>query len=160
MTLEIWFSELGQMTVEQLSAVYRAAVGSRSSFPSIAEVRDLAGLKEPTDEDRGRETAERIFAGIGKFGSMVNQKSWPSIAAFIGPIGEEVVRLQGGWNQICDITDYDNATTLKAQWRELATALCRKARSGDLISPPKFSELPPRAQTALKGLLGPGGKFS
>jgi len=58
----------------------------------------------------------------------------------LGRIGVEVVERQGGWMTICEQTTHANTAIFKAQWRELAAALIRKAKTGDLAAIPDFSE--------------------
>lgn len=141
-------------------------------FPTVGEVKAAMGVSEPTDEDKAREVAERLWGAISKYGRLnsipcvlgfqdndtekpIYRKDdrWERITAYIGPIGEEVAKLQGGWNRICDVATNDNATTLRAQWRELAIVLIKKQRrGGDLDTPPDFGALPQPARKELKSL--------
>lgn len=159
-TLDLWFQELGGMSTEEANHVYRSAIRTMDAFPSIRQVLELAGRGERTDEEKGREVAERMWAAIGKLGYIAKPER---LLEFIGPIGVEVVRLQGGWKHLCEIATFDNATTLKAQWRELAVIVAKKARADQLDAPPDFAKLPEKAQAALKTLdakwtLGDGRK--
>ncbi len=148
-TISIWFNELGNLSHQEAVAVYHAALRKFDSFPSIRQVLELAGHGEPSNEDKGREVAERIWAAIDRFGSQYAETTHrhAEINASIGPIGVEVVRMSGGWNQLCAIATYDNATTIKAQWREMAAAVARKGAAGG--APPDFAKLPERARLAL-----------
>lgn len=116
-------------------------------FPTVAEIKSAMGLVEQSDEDKGREVGERIWGAICKFGS---RNDTSVVEAYVGPIGMEVIRMQGGWKVVCDIATYDNAGTLKAQWRELGQVLARKAKSGELHTPPDFAQLPAAAQHEIK----------
>ncbi len=147
-TLSIWFDELGSMTTEDATAVYRAAIRSLDSFPSIRQILELAGQGEASPEDKGREVAERIWGAIGRFGYQVTDRRTAEINAFLGPIGAHLVRMEGGWNNVCEFATDEKMTTLKAQWRDAAAAMARKGR-GSLDEPPDFAKLPERAQLAL-----------
>lgn len=133
-TLEVWYGELGGLDVETLGVIYKRAVSNFDQFPSIRQLLDLAGKTEQSDEDKAREVGERIWGAICKHGSLrIN------LEEVLGPIGAEVVKIQGGWQSICDIATYDNGPTLKAQWRGLAEVLIRKGASS-LHQLPDFRE--------------------
>ncbi len=149
-TLSLWYGEIGEMSVEDAGRVYKAAVRTMDSFPSIRQVLELAGRAEAPDTDKAREVGERIWSAIGRFGYQVGDSGQAKVNDYLGPIGVEVVRMQGGWNSICETTTFDNAATLKAQWRELAAVLIRKDRNGELNAPPEFSKLPERVRLALE----------
>ena len=125
-------------------------------FPTLGEIEAAMGVGEPTDADKGREVGERIYTAIGRWGTQ-SRNNWPAIAEYIGPIGVKVVEMQGGWQQVCETTDYDNAGMLKAQWRELAAVLARKEAAGTLDEAPKFAKLPEGASAAIGEL---GAKLS
>ncbi len=144
-TLDIWFAELGSMSLEEARDVYRSAIRSLDSFPSIRQVLELAGQAEQSPEDKGREVGERMWAAISRFGYCGRL---PEVHAYIGPIGVEVVRMQGGWANVCEIATDDNGAALKAQWRELAAVIARRG-SAALDAPPDFNKLPERARLAL-----------
>lgn len=157
-TLSIWFNELGSMTTEEAAAVYRAAIRSMDSFPSIRQILELAGQGEQSAEDKGREVAERIWGAIRRFGQQVSDRHMADIYARLGPIGTHLVRMEGGWNNVCECATDDKMTTLKAQWRDAAAAIARKGR-GSLDEPPDFAKLPERARLALaKADVFGGGK--
>lgn len=118
-------------------------------FPTVAEIKSAMGVNDASDADKGREAAERIYAAICRFGSQM--KLWDEIKAFIGPIGVEVVKMQGGWLQLCETTTNDNSPTLKAQWRELAEVLVRKNVAGD-YNAPQFPSLSAGFRAQIKEL--------
>jgi hypothetical protein len=149
-TLSVWFAELGKLSTDDAGRIYKAAVRSMDSFPSIRQILELAGLAEAPDEDKAREVGERIWSAISRFGHQVSESGQAKVNEYLGPVGVEVVRLQGGWNQICEMATFDNAPTLKAQWRELAAVMLRKGRTGALDAPPEFAKLPDRAKLAIQ----------
>ena len=145
--------------LERVVETLEKMVDTHRRFPTVGEIKQAMGVSEQSNEDKGREVGELIWAAICRFGSVMSR--WPEIAAAIGPIGVEVVKRQGGWMTICEIATNDNATTLKAQWRELAQVLARKP-VGELDVPPDFTRLPEAAQKELALLVDkfsmPGGK--
>lgn len=140
--LNVWFDALGHLSSVELTTVYKKALSTLDQFPSIRELLEISGAQSA--EDSGREVAERIFAGLGKFGDLngpSGEIKWSEkIAPFIGPIGVEVVKLQGGWNYLCSNVYSEQAPTWKAQWRGLAETLARK---GSLGESPQWDSLPP-----------------
>lgn len=153
---EVWYEELGSLSLEQLMHVYQTCVRSLDAFPSIRQALEFAGAAEASPDDKGRQVADLIYTAIGKFGSIVGSMERAAakkltIEQFVGPIGSEVIRLQGGWNRICEIVDYDNAPTMKAQWRGLAASLARSGKLGDTSVPPDFARLPEATVAILKG---------
>jgi hypothetical protein len=148
--LGVWYAELGHLSIDALRAAYKKAVRSSDGFPSMRQILELCGESQ-TDQDKGREVAERIFAGLSKFGDMNGPsgiEKWDKqIAPYLGPIGIEVVKMNGGWNYLCETVTTKDATTWKAQWRGLAETLARKGGLGDA---PTFDSLPPN--DAIKAL--------
>jgi hypothetical protein len=108
-------------------------------FPTVAEVKTAMGITEQTDEDKGREVGERMWAALCRWGSQMSR--WDEIAGYIGPIGVEVVKMQGGWQAICEVATNDQAATFKAQWRGLAAVLAAKGERG-VDEVPDFTALP------------------
>lgn len=147
---EPYFAKFGR---EELAGIMRQAVTRFDQFPSIRELLLLAGEAPRTDEDVGREVAERIWGAIERFGYTDGLKL-ERVRAAVGEVAWEVVRLAGGWRSVCNTASYDNATTLKAQWRELAQGLSRKVRAGEALdAPPSFDALPPAAAKQMEQLL-------
>ncbi len=89
-------------------------------FPSIAEILEFVDPKADPDSE-GRLIADRIWGAIERFGSMRGKQD--AIKAAIGDVGWKVVENMGGWRVVCEIADYNNVASLKAQWRESAKAI-------------------------------------
>lgn len=150
MRIEMVARRLEPLGIDAVCQALEKLVDSSRRFPTVAEVKAAMGLTDISDEDRAREVGERIYAGIARFGSLLPgsasaARRWQEIEAFLGPIGTEVVRMQGGWNALCELATNANAPTLKSQWRELAGVLVRKAKAGDLETPPSFAAALPAA---------------
>lgn len=145
---------------ERVVAGLEKLVRTSRRFPTLGEIEAAMGVAEPSDDDKAREIADRIWGAIERWGSTC----WPQVQAYIGPIGVAVVNLQGGWVAVCHAADYDNVGQMKAQWRDSAAAIARKGASGvALEAPPDFAKLPEKAATAIDELgaklsLGPRGR--
>lgn len=100
-------------------------------FPLPAVIR--ARLTPPeTDEDQAREAASRILAAVARYGWSNPERA----EAYIGELGWEVVKRQGGWRSVCEGVTEDNKTIHQAQWRDLAASLSRRSRAGTLEQAP------------------------
>ena len=151
-TLAAWYPYFEALNREELTRIGSMAVSRLNTFPSIRELLEFAGKAPRTDDDVGREVAERIWAAVERFGYTPGL-NLEKVRQAIGEVAWEVVRLGGGWNSVCASASYDTKTTQLAQWRELAQSLQRKARSGEALdAPPKFDVLPQRVADQLKAL--------
>jgi hypothetical protein len=131
--LEFTFRKLAAIgNDEKVCVALEALLENGRRFPTVGEVKDLLGLKASSPEDKGREVAERIYQALGK--------PWPHVVRddYVGPIGVEVVKMAGGWSRLGENVMEKDATTHKAQWRELATIV---ARRGGLGAAPQFDSL-------------------
>ncbi len=98
------------------------------------------------------EAASRIVEAISKFGYCN-----PSAAEkFIGPLGWQVVRGEGGWEALCEKVTTDKIPMYRAQWREHAKAIHGRTLRGEFSGPglPKPIEQSREAMpTHISGLL-------
>lgn len=170
--LEFMARRLLTLNAPDVCTVLEGMLETQRRFPTVGEIKAAMGITDVSDEDKAREVAERIWGGIAKIGSIIGRgvlacddsgkiliengdvvivpdPKWKRLAEHLGPIGLAVVNAQGGWSRICDTATDDNATTLKAQWREFAAVLIRKARAGTTDEAPDFAPLPEAARTAL-----------
>lgn len=93
-------------------------------FPRPAQ---LKGMLEPSGDEIGRDVAARITTALGRFGGEDNNER---AKAFIGEVGWEVVKLQGGWIELGKIPNLGDLKILQAQWRELAKTVITKHKLG------------------------------
>lgn len=141
MQLAMYVEDLLELDADQLVAAviaYRRDP-KNDRFPLPARLRSMVLPSENLEAD-GREAASRIATAVSRIGPYQTDHA----REFIGTLGWEVVRRQGGWEETCKALTYDNATTMQAQWRELAIAVGRRSRIGLLDTPP---ELPRPAAT-------------
>ena len=132
-----WFGFFQHIDSDRFRDTILNAARTCEQFPSIAEMLVLLGEGEQPDDDKAREVAELIYSTLCSRGSMLRNKK--ELLKVLGRIGVEVVERQGGWMTICEQTTHANTAIFKAQWRELAAALIRKAKTGDLAAIPDFS---------------------
>jgi hypothetical protein len=150
---EFWFDQLGHYDVALLGTAMRKLCAGRR-FPSIEQIKTECGDVTVTDEDIAKDTAERIFAAVSRFGSTQNSR-WEAIAESIGEVGVLVVGGPAGYKIICDQLNNNNASTFKAQWRELAKAKITMKRAGidgPAQLPASSKEVTAALQEASKGV--------
>lgn len=135
--IEFMTRKLLPLGADRVAVALEKLLESARRFPTVAEVQSAMGITAETVEDKARETAERIWTAIGKFG----YTDWKRAQEYVGEIGQAVVAMQGGWISICEIATNDNAGQLKAQWRGLAETLARKNNRGEGNVPPRFDRL-------------------
>jgi len=113
----------------------------RDPFPSVKEIKRFLPNAEQDDEKKAIDVAARLISAVSKIGSIEGPpegERWQKLKAYVGPIGWEIIKNQGGWNSLCEALTYKNMSTFQAQWRGYALALIDKARKGDLSLPPSF----------------------
>lgn len=135
--LDVWYQELGHLSPEELRNAYALAVARFDAFPSIRQILELVGRAGESPQDKGREVAERIYHALGRPWSSERRDE------YVGPIGVEVVRLAGGWLRLGETVMEKDATTHKAQWREMARIVAEKQGLG---AAPGFERLEPQAE--------------
>lgn len=92
--------------------------GSRDGFPSISE---MASRTEENHLD-AEEVSIKISGAVSRFGNYQGIEA----RKYIGPIGWDIVVMQGGWESVCQALNYDNMTTFQAQWRALARVMIQR----------------------------------
>lgn len=149
---EFYRERLEPLGYDRANEALSRLLESARRFPTVAEIKAAMGVTDASDDDKAREVGERIWGAIGKYGYQVSVSGQIRVNDYLGPIGVEVARMQGGWNTICEIATMDNGATLKAQWRELAAVIIRKQRGGRLEAPPEFAPLPEKAAALVRQL--------
>lgn len=130
-TVAVWYDAYGADTdLAELEQVFRKATDTCTEFPSIAKLKELAGRKPQSLEDAGRDVAERIYASLTRgWASSLTAEVQARRDAYVGPIGVEVVRQQGGWLHLSDVVQTKEAVGWKSQWRGLAEVIARRGPS-------------------------------
>lgn len=92
-------------------------------FPIPAKLKGMIVLP---DDQRARDAVALVMTAIARIGNYRTKDA----QEFIGELGWEVVKLQGGWEEVCRSVTDDNKGIIQAQWRELAISLINKNRLG------------------------------
>lgn len=104
-------------------------------FPLPVKLKAMIGQAQSPD-DLSRDTASKIIAAVSKYGWNNPERA----RDYIGDLGWEIVKRQGGWMNLCESLTYDNQGIYQAQWRELATSIQRSGMShqsgGPALPPP------------------------
>lgn len=97
----------------------------RDTFPSIRDIREK--LEPQIDpEAEAIDICGRITEAISRIGPYRERDA----REFVGEIGWALVLRDGGWRTVCEILDYENMATLKAQWRQAALGKIKRIKSG------------------------------
>jgi len=118
--LEFWYKHLGHLEKADLKKSMDRLI-IKPFWPSLGQI-----LEDLGDELKPQHTANliagNILAALNRYGSSQLDK----VEAMVGVDGWEVVRLSGGWLQICEIKNSD-ITNSKAQWRMLAESVLARS---------------------------------
>lgn len=117
----IWSQALSSYSDEIVKKAFALAIKTMEHFPVIKDIIGICDGRHQSSEDDGRELAARIEGAITKFGSY----NFKDAKEYLGPIAWEVVTLNGGWQEVCNVT-YDNIPSALKKWRELGTLLSKK----------------------------------
>jgi hypothetical protein len=106
-----------------LSELRRDPRATRCPLPAVIRAR----LNPEQDPDlRATYIANEIVEAIGRVG--------PYNSPGLSEEAMEVVRLEGGWQRVCQLVTNDNLSVFKAQWRQLAKAVrAEKGQRQDLL---------------------------
>jgi hypothetical protein len=102
-------------------------------YPELAPPEPI---KAPGAEEEAKIVAGNILTAISRFGSYQSSKA----REFLGEVGWEVVKRQGGWLAVCEMVDNKNQGMVQAQWRELALSVIKMSSVGRLQEAPSLPE--------------------
>jgi hypothetical protein len=126
MTVKMWAEDLADIPVDALNKVFREITEdpkiTRCPLPAILKQKLKGSM--PSVEDEARQITEKIWGAVSKFGH-----SNPAMARdYIGEVGWQLIRMQGGWSDLCATADRSQMMGTKAQWRETVTGLINQAK--------------------------------
>lgn len=143
MLLQFYVEELSDIPEERLIPALRTIMRGAKRWPTVDEIRQVAGESARDPNGVAREIADKIVEGIRKYGYMAGPSRLPALQAFLGELAWALVQKLGGWNMLCETVRDDQLPTLKAQWRESALALIDRAQRGEALdAPPEVPALP------------------
>lgn len=120
------------------------------TFPMPGQIRDLVnpGVRE---EDVVNMAVARICEAMSKFGSYNHEQA----KAYVGELGWEIVKRDGGWLDIC-CTDSSDMSIRKSQWRKIGESVYRMSAAGQLNEAPALPKPPEeRMQISQSNQSGP-----
>jgi hypothetical protein len=118
--LTAWYSYFEEIPASSAYAAIPHITQNCDRFPSIKQLQDAIQPK-PDHDAEARVIVDKIWTAIERFGSARNKDE--KIREAIGDLGMRVVKQLGGWLSVCNCANYDDASTIKAQWRESAKAM-------------------------------------
>lgn len=123
--LKMYTEDLADIAESDLTAAIETIRKSENiiKFPLPSQIRALIYGKM---EDNAIELSAKIEMALSKYGYTNPDKA----KEFIGEVGWEIVKLNGGWQNMCQTIDVDDLPILKAQWRNLAKSLLNKVNFG------------------------------
>ena len=141
--LKAYLKVLRQVTVEELKRAGELILVDETlrRFPLPAQILAVCH-PALSPEEESKEVAGRIIAAVPKYGYSNQEEA----KAYIGDLGWEVVKMQGGWAEMCRNMRNHMIPTLQAQYRELALTLRKKAIIGNLDRPPELPASRDKAQ--------------
>lgn len=122
--LQFWYDEFGSMHDDDLKKGFRLALSTLDRFPVIAKFKEIVGGVTETRDQTAVHIAGKVWESLGKFG----QYNPSGAEKWLGAEGWEVVKLMGGWFDVCSIEDMSYRGTFVAQARGFANAIL--AREG------------------------------
>ena len=117
-TVALYEQHLSPLGFERVCWALDQSIAARRSRDPLPSIRDLREIVEPglDPESLALEAAARIAGAVARIGPYDFQHA----REFIGPIGWQVVQIEGGWQTVCETLTFDNLGMMKAQWRNLA----------------------------------------
>lgn len=148
--VQAWRHVLEDFDKQTVAKAFSEIIKTEDQWPAPAKVKRLCQGSNQSDEEIAAEVAARIDGAIHKFG----YTRFDDAMAYIGEVGQEVVRMSGGWQAVCDLS-YDQLPAARKMWRDVATQVSRRAFAGrDNAGPalPKGSSMMQKALNVAQGL--------
>ena len=124
--MTIWFKKLRDIPYEVMSAVVNRWIDTRSSPPSIADLRAEADIVVNGVPPSWADGWEQVQKAIGRYGYMQREAA---LATMDEVTMETVQRI--GWQQICES---ENVDALRANFRMIHETMSRRLQEGRMIS--------------------------
>ena len=124
--MTIWFKKLRDIPYEVMSAVVNRWIDTKSSPPSIADLRAEANVVVNGLPPTWADGWEQVQKAIGRYGYMQREAALASM----DEVTRETVRRMG-WQQICES---ENVDALRANFRMVYETMSRRVQEGRMIS--------------------------
>lgn len=116
-----YFQELKKYSWDELKIALDRHIKKSDHFPSLREIHLVAGNGQIDDSTKSSIIAMNIIAAIRKFG----WNNYKEAMAYIGPEGEKVVNLMGGWQHLSDAISDSNLSYMQNTIKDNAASLLR-----------------------------------
>ena len=135
--LKIYDMQLAPLGYDKVCGALDQIIGDRNSRDPFPSVKEIKAILTPTinPEHDALEAVSRIIASVSNIGPYQVQKARETI----GELGWEVVKAEGGWENVCQNLSEDNIGMLRAQWKNIALAKMARAKAG-LVDGPSLPE--------------------
>lgn len=124
--LRLFVEDLADLSLPEveraISELRRSPKVTRCPLPAVIRAK-INPQMDPESESQW--IANSIVEAISRVG--------PYQIPALHPIAKEVVKMEGGWEQVCEVSTNENIGMLKSQWRKLAHSLLE--RGGRLTQP-------------------------
>lgn len=117
-TLEVYRKELNSHGWDKVAKGLNKLFRSLKFFPTIADIEEAMGIREPDEDDKANLIGSEILATAARYGEYRIGEAEKAL----GPTAWEVVRRMGGWPAVC-MTEIDDHGTFRAQARDIARAV-------------------------------------
>lgn len=108
---------------------------TEKKFPHPSDIRAKV-MPEMDSKDDAQEVAAAIIDAISRCGYTNPGRA----EDLIGSLGWEVVGRMGGWKHLCETCTHDSENTLRAQIRNFAEVVSKRAKRGELDIRPQLPE--------------------
>lgn len=120
-----YISGLDDLTIEAINVAFNAAIRTCRFMPTVAELRELAGVPKESDvAEQAADVADNARAIVGAYRS----------PDFQDPIINAVIRSMGGWTLFCDTPDEQWISYDRKKFVEHYRRIARSGASKDSIS--------------------------
>ncbi len=133
MKVKMFAAELQDLDLQAIDLTlsdFRKEKGRRL-MPMPSDIRDKIRPVSVSDESIAIEATTRIVTAISKYGHTNHEAA----KNFIGQLGWEVVKRQGGWNEVCQT---DMVGVFQSQSVKIAKSVLEQSRAGMLDHPPEL----------------------
>jgi hypothetical protein len=143
MLLSGYMNAISDLDQGQVLDALKSWLRTNKGFPHPADIREKV-MPEINPADDALDVANLIITSVGKYGWTNPDQA----RAFMGELGWTTVTRMGGWRHLCETLTQDNETTFRAQIKNYAETVRRKAMRGELSIAPALPS--PQGESAQK----------
>lgn len=129
--LEAFMDALSDLDGEAVLESLKNWTRTNKGFPYPADIREKV-MPEIKPEDDAQDVANLVIAAVGRFGYTNPDRA----QEHVGELGWETITRMGGWKHLCETLNHQNENTYRAQIRDYASAVRRRAMRGELEQKP------------------------